>query len=128
MGKRTTRHRASRHGDAISPRAAALLAMGRTVARAPVAPVFGSMAGSDATPMGRGPGPGGEPPKGRRGTVPPFLVVALGALGAMALVKVLTNESRRANARMDRRRAADELKAVPLERDPVTGDYRPRQS
>ncbi|MDI4663920.1 hypothetical protein K9U40_06200 [Xanthobacter autotrophicus] len=61
--------------------------------------------------------------------MPPFLVVALGALGAAALVKVIAAETHRINAALDRHRAADtgEVKAVPLERDPVTGDYRPRQ-
>ncbi|MDQ0505449.1 hypothetical protein [Xanthobacter agilis] len=62
--------------------------------------------------------------------MPPFIVVALGAIGAVALVKLLANETRRANDRMDRRRDAETtpLKTIPLERDPVTGDYRPRQS
>ncbi|MFG1241065.1 hypothetical protein V5F31_01635 [Xanthobacter sp. V7C-4] len=61
--------------------------------------------------------------------MPPLLVVALGAFGAAAVVKVIVAETRRINAALDRRRAAspDEMKAVPLERNPVTGDYRPRQ-
>lgn len=61
--------------------------------------------------------------------MPPFLVVALGALGAVALVKVIAAETRRINAALDRHRApnSDEMKTVPLERDPVTGDYRPKQ-
>lgn len=61
--------------------------------------------------------------------MPPLFIVALGALGTAALVKILANETRRANARMDRQRAAETgaLKTIPLERDPVTGEYRPRQ-
>ncbi|MFG1417987.1 hypothetical protein V5F38_13180 [Xanthobacter sp. V0B-10] len=60
--------------------------------------------------------------------MPPLFVVALGAFGAAALVKVIANEARRVNARMDRQRAAEDgaLKTIPLERDPVTGEYRPR--
>ncbi|MET3353197.1 UNVERIFIED_ORG: hypothetical protein ABID33_001093 [Xanthobacter viscosus] len=62
--------------------------------------------------------------------MPPFVIVALGALGAVALVKVISAETRRINAALDRHRAADagEVKAVPLERDPVTGDYRPKKN
>lgn len=61
--------------------------------------------------------------------MPPLLVVALGAMGAVALVKVISAEARRINEALDRHRAADrgELKTVPLERDPHTGDYRPKQ-
>lgn len=61
--------------------------------------------------------------------MPPLVVVALGALGAVALAKVIAAETRRINEALDRRRAAErgELKTVPLERDPVTGDYRPKQ-
>ncbi|MFG1375648.1 hypothetical protein [Xanthobacter autotrophicus] len=62
--------------------------------------------------------------------MPPFLIVALGALGAAALAKVIAAETRRINGALDRHRASEagDMKAVPLERDPVTGDYRPRQS
>lgn len=61
--------------------------------------------------------------------MPPFLIVALGALGAAALAKVIATESRRVNEALDRQRAAESgtLKTVTLERDPATGDYRPRQ-
>ncbi|MFG1477874.1 hypothetical protein V5F53_04320 [Xanthobacter sp. V4C-4] len=62
--------------------------------------------------------------------MPPLIIVALGALGAATLVKVIANGARRASARMEQQRATDaagELKAIPLERDPVTGEYRPRQ-
>lgn len=61
--------------------------------------------------------------------MPPLLVAALGAFGVAALVKLLASETRRVNARMDRQRAAEDgtLKTIPLERDPETGAYRPRQ-
>lgn len=60
--------------------------------------------------------------------MPPLLVVALGAIGAAALARVIASETRRVNAALDRRRKAEagDLKTVPLERDPITGDYRPR--
>lgn len=62
--------------------------------------------------------------------MPPWIIVALGTLGAAVLAKVLATETHRVNDRMDRQRAAEdgELKTIPLVRDPVTGEYRPRQS
>ncbi|MFG1347647.1 hypothetical protein V5F59_22365 [Xanthobacter autotrophicus DSM 431] len=62
--------------------------------------------------------------------MPPLIVVALGALGAVALAKVIAAETRRVNEALARHRSAErgELKTVPLERDPVTGDYRPKNS
>ncbi|WP_024280533.1 hypothetical protein [Xanthobacter sp. 126] len=60
--------------------------------------------------------------------MPPFVVVALGALGAVALAKLISSETRRVNEALDRRRKAEtgDLKTVRLERDPATGEYRPR--
>lgn len=60
--------------------------------------------------------------------MPPFLVVALGAIGAAALAKLIASETRRVNEALDRRRKAQDgdLKTVRLERDPATGEYRPR--
>lgn len=60
--------------------------------------------------------------------MPPFVVVALGALGAVALAKLISSETRRVNEALDRRRKAEagHLKTVRLERDPATGEYRPR--
>ncbi|MBS9477382.1 hypothetical protein [Ancylobacter radicis] len=61
--------------------------------------------------------------------MPPFIVLALGALGAAALVKRLASESRRVNAELDARREGEEARAAgrsTLRRDPVTGDYRPQ--
>ena len=60
--------------------------------------------------------------------MPPIVIVALGALGAAAVVKVIAAEARRINATLDRHRtaASDEPAPVRLERDPVTGAYRPK--
>lgn len=58
--------------------------------------------------------------------MPPFLIVALGTLGAAALVKKLADESRRVNAELDEARQAEKADvAVPLQRDPRTGVFRP---
>lgn len=53
----------------------------------------------------------------------------VGAIGAVALARLISAESRRINQALDRQRKADtgELEAVPLERDPTTGDYRPKR-
>lgn len=61
--------------------------------------------------------------------MPPFLIVVVGAIGAVALAKLISAESRRINQALDRHRKADtgEIEAVPLERDPATGDYRPKR-
>lgn len=60
--------------------------------------------------------------------MPPFVIVALGAIGAAALAKLISSETKRVNEALDRRRKAEagDLKTVPLERDPTTGEYRPR--
>lgn len=61
--------------------------------------------------------------------MPPFVVVALGALGAAVLAKVIASESRRVNDALSRQKAARNAEtAVPLERDPLTGAYRPRRN
>lgn len=63
--------------------------------------------------------------------MPPLFVLALGALGAAALVKRLAGESRRVNAELDARRAAEAAREAgrgTLRRDPATGDYRPHDS
>lgn len=63
--------------------------------------------------------------------MPPFLLAAAGLLGAAAVVKLIARETRRVSARVDAHRpdAAPEAepRGVPLERDPVTGAYRPRR-
>lgn len=62
--------------------------------------------------------------------MPPFLVVAIGTIGAAALAKLLARESRRVNAELRETRrngeATDGRTAHPtLKRDPRTGEYRP---
>ncbi|MDF2994800.1 MAG: hypothetical protein K0R27_437 [Xanthobacteraceae bacterium] len=67
--------------------------------------------------------------------MPPFLVVAIGAIGAAALMKLLARESRRVNAELDEtRRDAGKVNGgkvnggtshPTLKRDPATGEYRP---
>lgn len=63
--------------------------------------------------------------------MPPFLIVALGSLGAAALVKMLAHESRRVNAELDEARRDEQAASAPatatLRRDPSTGTYRPQQ-
>jgi len=63
--------------------------------------------------------------------MPPLVIAALGAAGAVALVRFLAREGRRVNDILDPHRNATP-KAAPaeapferLERDPVTGQYRP---
>lgn len=61
--------------------------------------------------------------------VPQLLIATLGALAAAVLAKVIASESRRVNEALDRNRAARTAEEEPvtrLERDPVTGTYRPR--
>ncbi|GGF88963.1 hypothetical protein GCM10007301_56090 [Azorhizobium oxalatiphilum] len=60
--------------------------------------------------------------------LPPYLMVALGALGAAALTKFIATENRRVNDILDKQRPEDgtEPAPTPLERDPATGAYRPR--
>ncbi|QFR34030.1 hypothetical protein [Ancylobacter sp. TS-1] len=64
--------------------------------------------------------------------MPPVFIVALGALAAAALVKVLARESRRVNAELAARRrdeaAATDPRRGTLRRDPSTGEYRPGDS
>lgn len=65
--------------------------------------------------------------------MPPFLVVAIGAIGAAALMKLLARESRRVNAELDEpRRDAGKVNGgatnPTLRRDPETGEYRPGKS
>ncbi|MCJ8143578.1 hypothetical protein MKI84_11690 [Ancylobacter sp. A5.8] len=61
--------------------------------------------------------------------MPPVFVLAIGAIGAAALVKLLAKESRRVNQELDAtRRDLDARAPEPsrtLRRDPATGDYRP---
>ena len=59
--------------------------------------------------------------------MPPLIVWALGVIGAVALARLIAREARRINAELHPRApmpGKDE--AIPLERDPVTGVYRPK--
>lgn len=65
--------------------------------------------------------------------MPPILIAAAGLVGAAALARLVLRESRRVSAKVDafrapRRAPGDrpEDVGVRLERDPVTGAYRPR--
>jgi hypothetical protein len=62
--------------------------------------------------------------------MPPVIIWAIGAVGAVALGKMISRAARRVNAELDgiRRERAVERPVEKLERDPVTGDYRPRKS
>nr|WP_029005992.1 hypothetical protein [Azorhizobium doebereinerae] len=60
--------------------------------------------------------------------MPPFLLVALGAIGAAALTKFIATENRRVNDILNKDRPPEggEPEPTQLERDPATGAYRPR--
>ncbi len=62
--------------------------------------------------------------------MPPFLLAALGTLGAAALAKFIAAENRRVNETLDRQREAEPPlpEPTPLEKDPATGAYRPRSA
>ena len=62
--------------------------------------------------------------------MPPLIIWAVGAIGAVAFAKLLAKASRRANEELEtiRRERAVERPVETLERDPKTGDYRPRGS
>jgi hypothetical protein len=61
--------------------------------------------------------------------MPPIIVWAIGTLGVVALARVAAKAARRANAELDaiRREGAAERPVEQLERDPVSGTYRPRR-
>ena len=63
--------------------------------------------------------------------MPPLIVWALGALGAMVIGRWVANEARRRSAELRARHTeaggrAERDQAATLERDPVTGIYRPK--
>jgi hypothetical protein len=62
--------------------------------------------------------------------MPPVIIWAIGAVGALALAKLLANAARKANEELDAIRCerAVESPVETLERDPVSGEYRPRKS
>ncbi len=61
--------------------------------------------------------------------MPPLVLAALGALGATLVVRFLRRESGRVNDIIDPHRGPEPVEATgqPLEKDPKTGAYRPRQ-
>ncbi|MBA4791379.1 MAG: hypothetical protein AB1698_11315 [Pseudomonadota bacterium] len=61
--------------------------------------------------------------------MPPLLIAAAGVVGVAALARFILRESRRVSGKVDafRTPAGDrEDTGIRLERDPVTGAYRPR--
>jgi hypothetical protein len=67
--------------------------------------------------------------EGRMPVIPPIVIVALGAVGAAALVKFIAKQRDRVNAELDSLRVQKVSEAVEkrptLRRDPRTGIYRP---
>lgn len=61
--------------------------------------------------------------------MPPLILWAVGAIGALAAARLLSAAARRANAELDaiRRGGAAEQPVEKLERDPASGVYRPRR-
>ena len=65
----------------------------------------------------------------REKVMPPLLIAAAGLAGAAALARFMWRESRRVSARVDAFRVPRETHedtGIRLERDPITGAYRPR--
>lgn len=64
--------------------------------------------------------------------MPPVILLALGALGTAIFAKFMARESRRVNDELEAARREAEMAGKPpesaerLERDPVSGHYRPR--
>jgi hypothetical protein len=59
--------------------------------------------------------------------MPPLIVWALGAIGAIALARLIAKEARRINAELHPAAPVPrDDEAVTLERDPTTGVYRPK--
>lgn len=61
--------------------------------------------------------------------MPPVILWAIGAVSALAAVKLFRRASQKANAELDeiRRGGATAKSAEQLERDPASGVYRPRR-
>jgi hypothetical protein len=59
--------------------------------------------------------------------MPPLILWAAGAIGAIALARVLAAAARKVNAELEDIRAV-EKPIEQLERDPESGAYRPRKS
>jgi hypothetical protein len=61
--------------------------------------------------------------------MPPVVIWAAAMLGALGVAKLLASAARKANEEIEgiRRERAVERPVETLERDPVTGEYRPRK-
>lgn len=59
--------------------------------------------------------------------MPPVVVWLIGAAGAVIGAKLLSLAQQKANEDLDRVRETDGGEVRKLERDPVTGHYRPRK-
>lgn len=61
--------------------------------------------------------------------MPPIVIWAAGLLGALGLAKLVASAARKANEELEgiRRERAIERPVETLERDTVTGEYRPRK-
>lgn len=60
--------------------------------------------------------------------MPPLVVWLIGAAGAVIGAKLWSMAEKKANEDLERARNAEEGEVRQLERDPVTGTYRPRKS
>jgi hypothetical protein len=60
--------------------------------------------------------------------MPPLVVWLIGAAGAVIGAKLWSMAEKKANEDIERVRKAEEGEVRQLERDPVTGTYRPRKS
>ncbi len=60
--------------------------------------------------------------------MPPLVVWLIGAAGAVIGAKLWSMAEKKANEDIERVRNAEEGEVRQLERDPVTGTYRPRKS
>jgi hypothetical protein len=60
--------------------------------------------------------------------MPPLIVWVIGAAGALIGAKLWSMAEKKANEDLERVREAENAEVRKLERDPVTGTYRPRKS
>ncbi len=60
--------------------------------------------------------------------MPPLIVWLIGAAGAVIGAKLWSMAEKKANEDLERVRSAEDAEVRKLERDPVTGNYRPRKS
>lgn len=60
--------------------------------------------------------------------MPPLIVWLIGAAGVAVGAKLWSMAEKKANADLERVREAEDAEVRKLERDPVSGTYRPRKS